>query len=103
MLFLKWQPITGYHCTFQASSHIFYYWCAYNSLSERVVILSNGNGGEAAMEEMLIRQPNPFMKLTFGFNFQRLAAGLSPIIVGEWSTNGPWRESRAWAGFDHVT
>lgn len=33
-----------------------------------------------------------FHKLTFGFSFQRLAAGLSPIVVGEWSINGPRRE-----------
>jgi hypothetical protein len=30
-----------------------------------------------------------FHKLTFGFSFQRLAAGLSPIVVGEWSISGP--------------
>ncbi len=34
---------------------------------------------------------NAFQELTFGFSFQRLAAGLSPIVVGEWSTNGPRR------------
>ena len=33
-----------------------------------------------------------FHKLICGFSFQRLAAGLSPIVVGEWSTNGPRRE-----------
>ena len=33
-----------------------------------------------------------FHKLTFGFNFQRLAAELSPIVVGEWSISGPRRE-----------
>lgn len=33
-----------------------------------------------------------FHEATFGFSFQRLAAGLSPIVVDEWSTNGPRRE-----------
>ena len=28
-----------------------------------------------------------FHKLTFGYSFQRLAAGLSPIVVDEWSTD----------------
>lgn len=36
---------------------------------------------------------------SFGLSFQRLAAGLSPIVVGEWSTNGPRREITLWAGF----
>ena len=46
---------------------------------------------------------NAFHKLTFGFSFQRLAAGLSPIVVGEWSTNGPRREIALWVGFDVIT
>ena len=30
-----------------------------------------------------------FHEATFGFSFQRLAAGLSPTVVGEWSISGP--------------
>ncbi len=37
-----------------------------------------------------------FHSFSFGFSFQRLAAGLSPIVVGEWSTNGPRREIALW-------
>lgn len=33
-----------------------------------------------------------FHSVTFGLNFQRLAAELSPIVVGEWSISGPRRE-----------
>jgi hypothetical protein len=40
-----------------------------------------------------------FHEATFCLNFQRLAAGLLPIVVGEWSTNGPRREIALWAGF----
>ena len=44
-----------------------------------------------------------FHEATFVLNFQRLAAGLSPIVVGEWSTNGPRREIALRAGLGVIT